>query len=156
MRRVTLMLAAVAMMVSLFAVVAYAAELHATENRDLLTESQRGDTIKGLIGDDDICAGPTPATAVPPLSCSAGYSLGQTPGGLGDRDRVHGNKGDDNIDLRDGDGKDIAWGGKGIDRCWGDGPRPAMQATSSSAASLSMATPSKHREEQPDSRVRGC
>src|SRR5215208_8152988 len=36
------------------------------------------------------------------------------------------------------------------------GLRPAMQATSSSAASLSMATPSKHREEQPDSRVRGC
>jgi hypothetical protein len=122
MRRVTLMLAAVAMMVSLFAVVAYAAEIQGTENRDLLTESQRGDTIKGLIGDDDICAGPTPATAVPPLSCSAGYSLGQTPGGLGDRDRVHGNKGDDNIDLRDGDGKDIAWGGKGIDRCWIDGP----------------------------------
>jgi len=118
MRRVTLMLAAVAMMVSLFAVVAYAAEIQGSENRDLLTETQRGDTIKGLTGDDDICAGPTLTTAV--LFCSAGYSKAQTPGGLGDRDRVHGNKGDDNINLVDGDGKDIAWGGKGIDKCFGD------------------------------------
>jgi hypothetical protein len=46
MRRVTLMLAAVAMMVALFAVVAYAAEIQGTENKDLLTESNRGDTIK--------------------------------------------------------------------------------------------------------------
>jgi hypothetical protein len=120
MRRVTLMLAAVAMMVSLFAVVAYAAEIQGTENRDLLTESQRGDTIKGLTGDDDICAGPTFTPAG--LSCIGGFSKAQTPGGLGDRDRVHGNKGEDNINVMDGDGKDIAWGGKDIDRCWGDGP----------------------------------
>jgi Ca2+-binding RTX toxin-like protein len=115
MRRVTLVLAAVAMMVSLFAVVAYAAEIQGTENRDLLTESQRGDTIKALSGDDDICAGPNAN------DCSAGYSKDQTSGGLGDRDRVHGNSGDDFIDVFDEDGKDIAWGGKGIDDCWGDG-----------------------------------
>ena len=121
MRRVMLMLAAVAMMVSLFAVVAYAAEIQGTENRDLLTESNRGDTIKALAGDDDICAGPTLATAG--LSCSGGYSKAQTPGGFGDRDRVHGNKGDDLIDLLDDDGKDIAWGGSGVaDDCWGDTP----------------------------------
>jgi Ca2+-binding RTX toxin-like protein len=108
MRRVTLMLAAVAMMVALFAVVAYAADIQGTENRDLLTESQRGDTIKGLTGDDDIFAG--------------FYSKDQTPGGLGDRDRAHGNKGDDFIDVVDDDGKDIAWGGKGIDECFGDNP----------------------------------
>jgi Ca2+-binding RTX toxin-like protein len=106
MRRVTLMLAAVAMMVSLFAVVAYASEIKGTDNRDLLTESQRGDTIKGLSGDDDLNAG--------------FYDKGQTPGGLGDRDRVHGNAGEDFIDLVDSDGKDIAWGGKGIDDCYGD------------------------------------
>ena len=119
MRRVTLVLTAMAMMVLLFAVVAYAAEIVGSENRDLLTEGQRGDTIKALTGDDDICAGPTHAPAG--LFCSGGYSKGQTPGGLGDRDRVHGNAGDDYIDVRDEDGKDIAWGGEDIDHCWGDG-----------------------------------
>ena len=115
MRRVMLTLAAVAMMVALFAVVAYAAEIQGTENKDLLTESNRGDTIKALAGDDHICAGPDSN------ECSAGYSKEQTPGGFGDRDRVHGNKGDDFINLVDGDGKDIAWGGKGTaDDCWGD------------------------------------
>lgn len=117
MRRVTLVLAAVAMMVALFAVVAYAAEIQGTENRDLLTESQRGDTIKALAGDDHICAGPRSN------DCEKGYRKNQTPGGLGDRDRVHGNLGEDFIDLRDNDGKDIAWGGLGIDDCWGDGPQ---------------------------------
>jgi hypothetical protein len=106
MRRVTLMLAAMAMMVSLFAVVAYAAGIQGTENNDFLNESQRGDTIKALAGNDEIDA--------------SFYSRGQTPGGLGDRDRAHGNKGDDFIDLVDSDGKDIAWGGEGIDECFGD------------------------------------
>jgi hypothetical protein len=106
MRRVTLMLAAVAMMVSLFAVVAYAAEIQGTENNDFLNESQRGDTIKALDGNDEVDAG--------------FYNRSQTPGGLGDRDRVHGNAGEDFIDLVDSDGKDIAWGGKGIDDCFGD------------------------------------
>ena len=117
MRKVTLMLAAVAMMVSLFAVVAYAAEIMGTENTDYLTESQRGDTIKALTGDDQICAGPYNNAP----DCKAGFDLGDTPGGFGDRDRVHGNRGDDIIDVRDDDGKDIAWGGKGqADECWVD------------------------------------
>jgi hypothetical protein len=115
MRRVMLMLAAVAMMVSLFAVVAYAAEIQGTENKDLLTESNRGDTIKALVGDDHICAG------FNTNECNAGYDRSQTPGEFGERDRVHGNKGDDFIELTDDDGKDIAWGGKGIDDCYGDG-----------------------------------
>ena len=115
MRRVTLMLAAVAMMVLVFAVVAYAADIQGTENGDFLTESQRGDTIKGLAGNDDICAGPDTNF------CAAGYSIDENPGNLGDRDRAHGNKGDDFIDVADEDGKDIAWGGKGIDDCFGDG-----------------------------------
>ena len=116
MRRVMLMLAAMALMVALFAVVAYAAEIQGTENRDLLTESNRGDTIKALAGDDKICAGPATDN-----ECNAGYDKSQTPNLSGDRDRVHGNKGDDFIDLRDGDGKDIGWGGKGTaDVCFGD------------------------------------
>jgi hypothetical protein len=104
MRRVTLMLAAVAMMVSLFAVVAYAAGIQGTENKDLLTESQRGDTIKALAGDDAVNA--------------ALFTPEQTASGEGDRDRVHGNAGDDNpLNAKDGDGKDIVWGGEGIDHC---------------------------------------
>jgi hypothetical protein len=47
MRRVTLMLAAVALMVSLFAVVAYAAEIQGTDKQDFLTESTGDDTIYG-------------------------------------------------------------------------------------------------------------
>jgi Ca2+-binding RTX toxin-like protein len=114
MRRVMLMLAAMAVMVSLFAVAAYAAQIEGSENNDFLTESQRGDTIKGLAGNDDICAGTTSNM------CSTGYDIGDTPGGFGDTDRVHGNKGDDFIDVADDDGKDTAFGGRGIDRCYGD------------------------------------
>jgi len=98
MRRVTLMLAAVAMMVAIFAVVAYAAEIVGTENSEELSESNRGDTIKALAGDDSI---------------DAAWASG-------DRDRVHGNKGDDYIYVNDQDGKDIAWGGKGTDYCYID------------------------------------
>jgi predicted lipoprotein with Yx(FWY)xxD motif len=108
MRRVTLMLAAVAMMVSLFAVVAYAAENIGTNNSEELLESNRGDTIKALKGDDRVNA--------------AVYQVGspQTPPipANGDRDRVHGNAGDDNpLNVQDKDGKDIVWGGTGIDHC---------------------------------------
>jgi Ca2+-binding RTX toxin-like protein len=106
MRRVMLLLAAMAMMVALFAVVAYAADIQGSENRDELNESQRGDTIKALAGDDVLDA--------------AFYGVNETPGGLGDRDRAHGNKGDDYIYVNDDDGKDIAWGGEGIDYCFVD------------------------------------
>ena len=106
MRRVTLMLAAVAMIVSLFAVVAYAAEIQGTDNDEILTESERNDQIAGHRGDDTINA--------------AFYDIGQTPGGLGDTDKVKGNRGDDFIDLVDGDGRDTANGGRGIDECVAD------------------------------------
>jgi hypothetical protein len=118
MRRVMLMVAAMAVMVSLFAAAAYAAQIKGTGEMDFLTESQRSDTIKALSSNDYICAGPRSNAN----SCEKGYNKNQTPGGLGDRDRVHGNAGEDFIDLRDNDGKDIAWGGRGIDDCWGDGP----------------------------------
>ena len=106
MRRVTLMLAAVALMVALFAVVAYAADIQGTEKKDLLTESQRGDTIKGLSGPDDIDA--------------AFYDISQTPGGLGDTDKVNGNRGADFINVADGDNRDSANGGRGNDTCVAD------------------------------------
>ena len=100
MRRVTLMLAAVATMVALFAVVAYAAEIQGTNDTETLNESNRNDQIHALVGDDTINA-----------------NVYQN---INDRDRAHGNKGDDFIDLRDGDIKDHAWGGKGEDDCWGE------------------------------------
>src|SRR5918993_1651439 len=79
MRRVTLMLAAVAMMVSLFAVVAYAAEIQGTDNDETLIESERNDTIAGHRGEDTIHAG--------------FYDLDATPGDQGDVDLVKGNRG---------------------------------------------------------------
>ena len=106
MRRVMLMLAAVAMMVSLFAVVAYAAEIQGTDNSETLIETERNDQIAGHRGNDDINAG--------------FYDIGQTPGGLGDTDKVKGNKGDDFIDARDGDGRDTVNGGRDVDECLAD------------------------------------
>jgi hypothetical protein len=106
MRRVMLMLAAVATMVALFAVVAYAADIQGTDNSETLIESQRNDQIAGHRGNDDILAG--------------FYDISQTPGGLGDTDKVKGNRGDDFIDLVDGDGRDTGNGGRGIDECVGD------------------------------------
>jgi hypothetical protein len=106
MRRVMLMLAAVAMMVSLFAVVAYAAEIQGTHEDDILNESQGNDQIAGHGGFDDIDADV--------------YNLNQTPGGRGDTDEVKGNKGDDFIDVQDGDSRDTANGGRGVDECQAD------------------------------------
>jgi hypothetical protein len=106
MRRVTLMVAAMALMVSLFAVVAYAATIRGTNDSETLIESPGNDQISGRGGDDDINAG--------------FYDIGQTPGGLGDTDEVKGNRGRDFIDLVDGDNRDTADGGRGIDECVGD------------------------------------
>jgi Ca2+-binding RTX toxin-like protein len=99
MRKVTLMLAAVAMMVSLFAVVAYAAEITGTGNSDDLYESNRNDTIFGHRGDDEIFARRFE----------------------GDKDVVNGNRNDDYINVADGDGLDTADGGLGqFDTCIAD------------------------------------
>ena len=106
MRRVTLMLAAMAMMVSLFAVVAYAAEIEGTLLDDFIKETQRNDQIAGHAGDDEINANVFPIT--------------ETPGGDGDVDKVKGNKGEDYIDVRDGDELDTADGGKNTDTCIAD------------------------------------
>jgi hypothetical protein len=106
MRRVTLMLAAVAMIVSLFAVVAYAAEIQGSDLDDTITETQRNDQIAGHRGDDNIDA--------------AAFDIADTPGGDGDVDHVKGNRGEDFIDVADGDNDDTANGGRNDDVCVAD------------------------------------
>jgi hypothetical protein len=103
MRRVMLMLAVVAMIVSLFAVAAYAADIRGTDNGETITESERDDNIRGNRGGDLIKADE--------------YTLDQTPGGLGDKDNVKGNRGDDEIHTDDGDPNDTVNGGPGVDEC---------------------------------------
>jgi Ca2+-binding RTX toxin-like protein len=98
MRRVTLMLAAVALMVSLFAVVAYAAEIEGTNKQDFLNESTGDDTINGGDRGDTIMAN----------------LYGQ------DRDEVDGDQGHDTLNVADGDDADTAKGGNGWDTCVGD------------------------------------
>ena len=98
MRRVTLMLAAIAMMVSLFAVVAYAAEIQGTDHSEDLYESERNDKIAAHRGDDFIDASTFDE----------------------DVDKVKGNRNDDEIWVNDGDLLDTANGGKGDDICYGE------------------------------------
>jgi Ca2+-binding RTX toxin-like protein len=98
MRRVMLVMAAVAMMVSLFAVVAYAAEIQGTDNTEFLFESDLNDTIAAHRGDDKIDAD----------------NYGN------DKDWIKGNRNNDTIWAKDGDTKDILNGGKGNDTCYGD------------------------------------
>jgi len=106
MRRVTLIVAAVAMMVSLFAVVAYAATIEGTDNSETLIETKLNDQIAGHKGEDTIEAN--------------FYDVDETPGDLGDTDWVKGNKGNDTLYADDGDGLDTVNGGKGTDECVAD------------------------------------
>jgi hypothetical protein len=98
MRRVMLILAAMAMMVSLFAAAAYAAEIWGTSQDDDLYESNLDDKIYGRQGDDYISA--------------IKYE--------GDRDKAYGNRGDDVISVKDGDNKDYVDGGQDYDECFVD------------------------------------
>ena len=98
MRRVTLMLAAMALMVSLFAAVAYAATIYGTSEAEILIESDRNDMIFGRGGGDTIDASIF----------------------TNDTDVVKGNRGSDTIYVDDGDNRDTAIGGKGVDVCVGD------------------------------------
>ena len=106
MRRVMLMLAAVVMLVSLFAVVAYAASIDGTDLDDFIKETQRNDQIAGHRGDDVINANV--------------FGINETPGMEGDVDKVKGNRGEDFIDVADGDDLDTADGGKNTDICQAD------------------------------------
>jgi hypothetical protein len=98
MRRVTLMLAAVAVMVGLFAAVAYAGTIEGTRQGDIITETNRNDTIFGRGGADIIDATPY----------------------MNDTDRANGNSGNDEIDARDNDDRDTLNGGNGDHVCAGD------------------------------------
>jgi Ca2+-binding RTX toxin-like protein len=99
MRRVTLVLAAMALMVSLFAAVAYAATIEGTRQSDIITETNRNDTIFGRGGADDIHAD----------------AFGPQQESDADRDVANGNAGNDEINVDDGDGRDTANGGNGND-----------------------------------------
>ena len=99
MRRVMLILVAMAVMVSLFAAAAYAAEIWGTEDNEILLDpSKQDDSFFGRQGDDEI--------------------YGQL--FRGDKDYVEGNRDDDIIRVDDGDNQDTAIGGEGFDECWGD------------------------------------
>jgi hypothetical protein len=98
-----LMVAAMAVMVSLFAVAAYAAEIQGSDDGETLIETERNDKINGHRGGDEINA--------------AFYMITATPGGLGDTDEVKGNRGDDDLDVGDGDFRDTVNGGPGTDEC---------------------------------------
>jgi hypothetical protein len=97
-RRAPILLAAIAVMVALFATVAYAATITGTVQRDKLYESQRGDTIEGLRAADTLRADR--------------FAF--------DTDRLSGDEGKDLLNARDGDGRDRLDGGKGRDKCIGD------------------------------------
>ncbi len=98
MRRGMLILAAMALMVSLFAAVAYAANISGTNEGETILESDVDDQISGLQGGDKIFAN----------------IYGD------DKDTVEGNRHDDKITVDDGDNKDVVIGGDGYDTCWGD------------------------------------
>jgi hypothetical protein len=109
-------LAAMAVMVSLFAGVAYAATIDGTSQSDILLDSQLNDTIFGRGSGDEIRAdafGQPPDTIFtcddPPVACAGP-----------DTDVANGNGGGDFIVVDDGDTLDTANGGNGIDTCIGD------------------------------------
>ena len=105
MRRVTMLLAAMAVMVTLFAAAAYAAEIFGTDRNETLYESNRNDKMYGRDGDDDMFA------TLP---------IADTPRGFGDVDKLFGQANHDWLDATDEDPRDEPVGGKGTDQCFGD------------------------------------
>jgi Ca2+-binding RTX toxin-like protein len=97
MRRVTLMLAAMALMVTLFAAAAYAATYIGTGQSDLFVGSNLNDTMYGRGGNDSLISDWT-----------------------GNREVLKGGPGDDYIDALDDDTRDTINGGDGYDTCNGD------------------------------------
>ena len=97
-RRAPMLLAAIAIMVALFATAAYAAVITGTSQSDMLFESQRNDTIDGRGGNDDLHAERFPF----------------------DRDDLDGGTGTDELNARDADNRDTLDGGMGFDKCKGD------------------------------------
>src|SRR5215208_1524206 len=104
MRRVTMMLAAIAVLVLLFAGVALAASIEGTDVGEFLIDTDRNDTMFGRGGGDGVYA-----SAFGP----EGFLLITDP----ERDEANGNRGNDFIDTDDRDGQDTADGGRGTDEC---------------------------------------
>jgi hypothetical protein len=117
MRRVMMVLAAMAVMVTLFAAAAYAATIDGTSQGDILLDSQLNDTIFGRGSGDEIRADAFGTGGEgfltcgdPPAPCDFGP----------DTDVANGNAGGDFINVDDGDTQDTANGGGGNDFCVGD------------------------------------
>lgn len=108
MRKIVILVGAVALLTMMFAGVAFAVNkqcsnkpCNGTSSADTLFE--RGgngvsDEIYGRAGADRIFADSF----------------------TNDRDILYGNRGDDRLDATDGDGRDELYGGPGFDRCFGD------------------------------------
>jgi RTX calcium-binding nonapeptide repeat (4 copies) len=106
MRRTTILVAVVALMVALFASAAYAAAtaVYGTNGDDYMVNESSGfadDRIYALDGDDYINA-------------VLGWSTTSS-----DTDKLFGGKGDDVLAADDGDGADLLNGGPGDDYCPG-------------------------------------
>jgi hypothetical protein len=99
MRRGTMLLAAIAVMVALFAAAAYAATIDGTQAADKLYESNRNDIMNGGANADRLIAKRF----------------------FDDVDQLRGNSGRDFLNADDGDEDDILNGGDGgQDKCIGD------------------------------------
>ena len=129
MRRVTMMLAAMAVMVLLFAGVALAAAIAGTSARDILIDTNRNDTMFGR-GAGDILD----AEAFGPN----GFLLDTDP----ERDVANGNGGNDLIFVDDGDGRDTANGGNGDDTCFSD-PNDELISCEEENPETTVATPQR-------------
>jgi Ca2+-binding RTX toxin-like protein len=105
MRRVTMMLAAMAVMVTLFAAVAYAATIEGTDASETLNETNLNDKIYGYDGNDTLDADIYGKSDVLPQ---------------GDKDLLYGGSNSDSLDASDEDGRDEVYGGKGYDKCFID------------------------------------
>ena len=107
-RRVPMLLAAMAVMVALFAAAAYAAQIEGTDQNETLIESNRNDKIEGKDGEDTLEAfqfGPAGTIDTSPI------------GNAGDRDLLSGGRHADNLNATDGDVRDVVDGGRGFDTC---------------------------------------
>jgi hypothetical protein len=93
-----MLLAAIAVIVALFATAAYAATIDGTGKSDILYESNHNDTIHGNGSPDFLRAQQFPF----------------------DEDNLYGDAGVDTLNARDGDNRDTLDGGSGFDTCRGD------------------------------------
>ena len=97
-KRMTILVAIMALMVAIFATTAYAATIRGDNTGEALYETPQNDQIYGQGGNDFLGA--------------VEYS--------GDTDKLYGGRGGDELQADDGDTLDVINGGGGIDSCYGD------------------------------------